>query len=71
MASAHFVSLECNPARATDLSFPQTKEQPMTLKNMTAFAADTVAAAATPAARTTENSSIRPFRYEAPQGELD
>jgi pimeloyl-ACP methyl ester carboxylesterase len=43
----------------------------MTLKNMTALAADTIAATAAPAARQTENRSIRTFRYEAPQGELD
>ena len=35
----------------------------MTLKNMTALAADTVAAAAATAARSTESSSIRTFRY--------
>ena len=43
----------------------------MTLKTVTTLAADTVAAAAAPATRQTENRSIRPFSYQAPQSELD
>ena len=42
----------------------------MTLNTMTTLAADTVAAAAAPAARQAENRSIRPFTYQAPQAEL-
>src|SRR5215218_7207242 len=44
----------------------------MTLQTMATFASDTLAAAAAPAARSpSENRSIRPFSYNAPQSELD